>query len=245
MKDLEKYQAQDLDDLEALFRSEDVRSLAEMIAADPVVEYTVEKAERSDAGWEVHFDDGLVGLFTTEKPIKAGDTLGLYTGGKGAFGSMRHGFSINGEVIEWKTPFERYADRIAMLASHDRKDRERAEQSRTDVEEWLAQLHGPYKARIERFRQRPDFDMKGGTYETYPVLMAQRIEGWVRDQNTDLDGPVTWDVAVKLVKDLEQMPYDEQAAVLHARQADKYGVSGHQVDSAFGMAAAVLSGREI
>ena len=64
----------------------------EFIADDPVTEYEVEKAIRRDGGWEVSFDDGLTGFFTTDEPIKAGDTLGLYTGGRAAMGSMRHGF---------------------------------------------------------------------------------------------------------------------------------------------------------
>jgi hypothetical protein len=245
MAELKDYQQRGCEALASLFSSDDTRSLAEMIADDPVTEYTVEKAERGKDGWEVSFDDGLVGFFTTDKPIKRGDTLGLYVGGRGAFGSMRHGFAINGDVVEWKTPWERYADRIKMLAGHDRSRREEAEQARADIAVWIEQLRGPYRARIERFRSaRPTFDMDGGSYETYPVLMAQRVEDWVRQQHPDA-APVAWDDAVALVKELEAMPYKAQAKVLHNDGEDKYGVSGHQVDMAYGMAAAVLVGTEI
>lgn len=243
---MDDWQTRDIEDLAALFTEKDPRSLSEMIATDQVSEYIVEKATRDDNGWEISFDDGLVGFFRTDEPIKAGDTLGLFCDGRSAFGSMRHGFSINGKVIEYKTPWERYADRIVMLAEHDRRHRETADESRRRVEEWIGHLRGPYRDRIERFIARdPMFVIESGMYETYPVLMGQRVETWVREQHPELEAPVPWDKAVALVKELESKPYEDQAVVLHAGQGDEYGVSGHQVDSAFGLAAAVLSGREV
>lgn len=242
---LDDWQQRDCRDLAELHGGKDSRSLAEMIADDPVTEYEVERAIRCDGGWEVSFDDGLTGFFTTDKPIKAGDTLGLYTNGRSAFGSMRHGFSVNGEVIEWETPWERYAGRITMLAEQDRRKRERLEQERKQVAEWIEQLRGPYLERIQRFINRDStFVLEGGTYETYPVLMAQRVEAWVREHHPDA-APATWEQALALVKELEAKPHKDQAQVLHAGRKDEYGVSGHQVDSAFGMAAAVLCGKEI
>lgn len=244
---LESWQQRDCDDLAALHGAEDPRSVVEMIAEDPVTEYQVEKAvKRKDGEWEVVFDRGVCGWFKMPegRKIKAGDRLGLYTDGRPAFGSMRHGFALNGDVIEWKTPWERYADRIAMLARFDRERRERVEKEREQISKWLMELRGPYRERIARFRQRKTFDLDGGTYETYPVLMAQRIEEWVREHHPDAI-TADWEAAVALVKELEAKPYEAQAAVLHAGRKDEYGVSGHQVNSAFGLAAAVLCGEAI
>lgn len=241
-RELEDYQRRDTERLAELHTSEDPRSIAEMIADDSYDTIIVDKAERDGDRTTISWDHGMT---TSVKgpEVKIGDSVRFYGGAR--LGDMRHGWALNGEVIEWQTPWERFAKRIEMLAEHDRKRRERAEAERAQVDEWLPLLHGPYRERIERFRrEKPDFDLNGGTYEVYPVLMAQRIEAWVRERHPDAK-PATWGDAVALVKELESLPYDEQSPVLHAGADDKYGVSGHQVGSAFGMAARVLMGAAV
>lgn len=232
----------DVDELRRLHELEDPRTIEQMIADDPFDEVIVEKAERHGESTTISWDHGTT---TSVKgpEVKVGDSVRFYGGSR--LGDVHHGWALNGKVIEWQTPWERLARRIAWQADYDRRKRERIIDERAQVSEWLDLLRGPYKARIERFRrEKPTFDMDGASYETYPVLMAQRIEEWVREQHPDA-APANRDEAVALVKELEDKPYDEQAKVLHAGQEDKYGVSGHQVGFAFGLAANVLLGEPI
>jgi hypothetical protein len=243
---LEDYQQGDIEDLRQLFLSKDPRSLKEMIAADYHATYLIEKATRYEddpTRWTIDFDGGwTTGIqMPDEREVKAGDTIWIY--GKG-IGYQRHGFAINGEVIEWQTPWERFAERIKMLAGFDRDKRERAEEEHAQVDEWLKELKGPYLERVERqIAKDPTFFIQGATYEVYPALMAQRVESWVREKHPDADPD--WDEALVFVKEFEALPYKKQKPVLHGGKEDKFGVSGHQVDFALGLAAHVLSGDDI
>lgn len=242
---LEEYQEKDLQTLTDLFTAHDPRTIKEMIAEDLLFdERIVTSVRRSDDGyWKIGTDAGWFSLFKipVDHPNpKEGDIIRIY----GLFGHRRHGFALNGKIVEWETPWERFAERIAMLAKFDRERRETAEEQKDDIEKWYALLKGPYKARIDRFRaQKPDFNVEGGGYETYPVLMAQRIEEWARqfkpDGEEDSVDPIS---AIHTFRDL---PYEEQSAVIHDGEGDKYGISGFQFDVACAMARGVIEGEEI
>lgn len=235
--------AGDVDELTRLRGDQDPRTIEQMIAEDAYGEVVVEKAERGEGGYTtISWDHGTT---TSVKgpEVKVGDTVRFYGGAH--LGDSHHGWALNGNVVEWQTPWERFAERVRWLADYDRRKRERIVAERRQVEQWLPMLRGPYRQRIERLqREDPTFDMDGATYETYPVLMAQRVEDWVRERHPDA-APTEWEQAVALVKEFEALPYKEQAPVLHAGQGDQYGVSGHQVDSALRMAAAVLCAKVI
>lgn len=230
---LEDWQQRDVEALAELHTQRDPRTISEMIADDPSYDVRVEKADYDGDGTSVTFADNM-GTYLKGPEVKAGDTVTFYNGSRmSLLAAPRHGWALNDQVIEWKTEWERFAERIAMLAAHDRSRREHYEQARADLADWYAQLTGPYRARIDRFRaQDADFDVQSGTYETYPVLMAQRIERWCRRHDT----------TVEAFRDLGQ---DAQSRVLHAGKPDTYGISGHQFDSACGLAAAVMDGATI
>jgi hypothetical protein len=236
---LEDYQVRDVEKLIGLFTAKDPRSLEQIIADDTEYEdHKIEKVSPSgENAFELGFDGSWVSFFTFpdgECPPAVGDALRIY----GSFGHRRHGFAINGKVIHYETPWEQFAERITMLAGFDRKHREHLEAERTDMAVWYDLLEGPFKARIDRMREsKPDFDVDGGSYEMYPVLMAQRIAAWVKEQPEGLP--------LEIIKGFRDLPYEEQAKVIHAGEEDKYGISGHQFDFACAIARAHCEGEDI
>jgi hypothetical protein len=243
------WQDHDLEKLRDLQDAQDPRGLEQMIADDHYVEVEVEKATRYADGFEVSFDGGLCTFLRvpdSKKEIKADDMLRVYRAGSSLLGGLCHGFAVNGDVFEWKTPWERFAERIAMLARHDREKRESYAKNKASIDKWCAELTGPYAARVERFRaDKPDFDVNGCSYEVYPVLMAQRIEAWVRRETETPEVDMDEREARGYIGEFRDRPHGEQAKVIHAGEPDEYGISGHQFDCACGMAMAVLMGREV
>jgi hypothetical protein len=246
--ELEDYQQADVDTLASLYAAHDPRGLEQMIAEDKYEDVTAEKVTRGKGnGYEVGFDGSLCTFFTMPegKTIRVGDTIRLFLTGP-VFGGRRHGFAVNGEVIEYETPWDRFAERMAMLARHDHERRERFAKEKVDIDRWYALLRSPYSDRIDRFRaKKADFDLNGGSYEVYPVLMAQRIEDWCREQTETPEGDFTDEQALHIVKQFRELPHDEQEPVIHGGEDDTYGISGHQFDSACGLARAVLSGETV
>jgi len=243
---LEDYQRGDLRALEGLFSEHDPRGLEQMIAEDHYVEVVVERASDpwENGSQEIRFDRYTATVLDMPdgKRVCQGDTVRFYQEGEGLLGGRRHGFAVNGEVIEWQTPWERFAKRMAMLAGFDRRRREEFKRGKTDIDRWYALLRGPYKARIDRLRAAaPDFDLQGGTYEIYPVLMAQRIEHYVRHQGSS-EAPLG---PHELIESFRALAHEDQAEVIHGGEPDTYGISGYQFDCACAMAAHVLAGREI
>lgn len=224
---LEGYQQRDVEHLVDLLAHQDPRGIEQMIAEDPQTTHVVEKVRTYEEGkHEITFDGGWGTIVTGVPKIAVGDIVGLFQEGDA---NGRHGWSLNGDVVEYETPFERFASRLKMLAGFDRDNREMLDRSRDDLARWTAEMEGPYAARIERFRaQNPAFDVESGGYEIYPVLMAQRIERHCREQG----------ITVVAFRDLG---YDEQKVVVHAGAEDKYGISGHQFDSACSLARAVMA----
>lgn len=237
--ELKSHQQNDVDTLTNLFAAQDPRSLEQIIAEDTEIEeHLIEGVTVSgDHSCQIEFDGGWCGFFTfpEDEPFpEIGDALRIY----GSFGRPRHGFAINGKIIKYETPFEQFASRIAMLADFDRTHRESLERERVDMAKWYDLLEGPFKARIDRMRdKKPDFDVDGGSYEMYPVLMAQRIAVWIKEQPED--------DAVEAIERFRDLPYEEQSEVIHAGDEDKYGISGYQFDFSCSIARAANDGEDI
>jgi hypothetical protein len=237
---MEDYQLGDVKELERLFTTHDPRGLEQMIAEDVEYEDTTVKEVTVDGRHAtiLREDGWTMGVTIPEgnEPPEPGDSLRVY--GRG-IGFPFYGYAVNGDVWKWETPFERFSARIKMLAAHDRSRREHLDKARPDLDRWYAELSGPFKARIDRMREQPGFEVEHGSYETYPVLMAQRIAAWV-DENQMVD-----EAQKATVERFRDMVHDEQAQVLHGGEGDKYGISGHQFDAACGLALAALEGKEI
>jgi|SRR5580698_1619593 hypothetical protein len=242
---LKGYQRDYINNLQDLFLADDPRGLEQMIAEDEFTETIVEKVSKSTGGYEVTFDGSLRTFLNMpeDKEIKVGDTLRFYMTGP-LFGGMRHGFAVNGDVIEYETPWDRFATRMKMLARHDHDNRESFVKVKDDIDRWYAMLRSPYSDRIDRFRsEKADFDLNGGSYETYPVLMAQRIDDWCREQTETPEGDLTDDLALHIVSQFRDLPYEEQAPIIHGGEEDTYGISGYQFECACGLARTVLIGQ--
>lgn len=176
------------DELRDLLDSKDALTIDEMIAADEVSEYVVEKAEPSDGGTTVTFDGGLCG-FLRGPEVKVGDTIGLYCDGI-VFGGMRHGWALNGKIVEWETPLERVAKRVASLAESDRRDREKFAQQREDLDRRFDALPPEFQARIERRRRNnPAFRKEFESYELFVCEQAVAFAEQARARSKDGEEP--------------------------------------------------------
>ena len=241
-------QAGDLDTLRALKESDDPRTIEEMIAEDENVEtLRVEAVTALDdgSGYDTRFEGGS-GIILKGAEPKVGDTVTLY----GRFGFPVYGWALNGRVVEYKTPWERFADRMAMLAGFDRKDRERFAEQKPELDAKYEALPAPLKARIDRFRaQNADFRLKEA-YEMAAVGDAPKIaralaakHEWPLDENlevTDAGPPST--VIEKAIQEFYDLTYEEQKRLVP--DLDE-GHSGNTFGGAVQLALALLIGREV
>lgn len=182
-------------EVEQLLDAEDGRTIGEMIAEDPHTEYVVERVERGKDGTTVYLDGSLC-TYLPGPEINVGDTVWIYDGGHGGLGSERHGWALNGEVVEWKTPLERVAERLRWLADHDRKKREQFVEERMKLDADFAALPTPLKERIERFRvESPDFRVKSESYELFCCVEAAKFAAAARDDRREGkdDAEAFWD----------------------------------------------------
>jgi hypothetical protein len=162
-------------EVEQLLDAEDGRTIGEMIAADSHTECIVTKVRREGETTTVEFDNGL-STFLRGPKVKVGDTVWLYDGGNGGWGSERHGWALNGEIVEWRTPLERVAERLRWLADHDRRKREEFVEERMKLDADFAALPTVLKERIERFRvENPDFRIKSERYELFCCTEAAKF----------------------------------------------------------------------
>lgn len=196
----------DIEELKRLREAEDDQTIEEMIAADSFEEFTIEKVEPykdESNGFSVTFDGSIgTGLKMPEgKEVKVGDTLRLYP--DGMLGSQRHGFAINGEVIEWKTPWERFAERINWLADYDRRKREDFAAARAELDRKYDALPAPLQARMDRLRKEPGFRL-GEAYEMSAVWDAPKIADALRPEVEAGGDPK------KVVENFRELPYEEQ-----------------------------------
>lgn len=156
------------DDLAAAMSEKDGRTIEEMIAADPVSKFVVERAFRHDDSTEVSFDGGWTTMLRGPE-VKVGDTLGIY----GPMFGIRYGWSLNGEVVEWQTPLERIAERIAGIAKYDRKKRDRYAAEKELLDEKFAALPEAFQHRIARRRENnPAFRIEFESYEVFVCTQA-------------------------------------------------------------------------
>lgn len=168
-------------EVEHLLDAEDGRTIGEMIAQDPHTECIVTKARREGESTTVEFDNGL-STFLRGPKVKVGDTVWLYDGGNGGWGSERHGWALNGVIVEWRTPLERAAERLVWLAEHDRKKREQFVEEQMELDANFDALPTVLKERIERLRaESPDFRVNGERYELFCCTEAAKFAHAARD----------------------------------------------------------------
>lgn len=226
----------DQDEFTALQESDDARSIEEMISDDRYEEWPIEKVEvGEDNSYSVTFDrsTGTTLTMPEGKSVKVGDMLRLYPGG---FGCMRHGFAINGEVIEWKTPWERFADRVKGLAAYDRRKREDFTKQQAELDRKYEALPAPLKARIDRFRAAdPKFRMDAEAYEMAAVWDAPKIAEALRPEVDAGEDP---EVVVNRFRDLS---FEEQNAKVPGLDQ---GHSGNTFGGAVMLAYRLLAGLE-
>lgn len=168
------------DELRAVMDTPDGRTLVEMREAEPHYDVVVEKVEPGKNGMHVTVD-GAIGMFLPIRAISVGDVVTIWDGHPELFvGGERHGWALNGELVEWLTPFERIAKRVQWLADYDRRRREEMERGAEQRHRDYESLPAPLKARIDRFAaERPDFWMNGA-YELYCCTEAAKIAEYLR-----------------------------------------------------------------
>lgn len=232
MAALEDYQQKDIATLENLFLNEDPRGIEEIIAQDENYEAAVvTEVEPYDDLKHVSIvrDDGWGLGITVPDDLdapKVGQLIKVYSHG---IGLPIYGYSFDGVVYKYETEWEQFATRITMLAVFDRENRDNYTRNKADIAHWYSQLEGLFKKRIDFLREKdPMFDIEGGSYETYPCLMAQRIYIWCIMHD-------------KTAKDFKNLNYEDQKPTIHGNEGNKYGISGWQFEWACGFAEAVLN----
>jgi len=224
------------DELRAVLDAHDGRTLIEMREAEPSYDVVIEKADPSKdgKGTSITFADGL-GTFLTGPEVKAGDVVTMWDGGaEPMLGGSRHGWALNGELVEWKTPFERIAERVAWLAKHDRDQRERVERGAEKRARDYDRLPAPLRARLDRFAAaRADFWKESGDYELFACVEAAKIADHLRPRVEAGEDPVAVVVAFR------DLPWEEQGAVV----SDQH--SGNTFGGACALARALLAGQEV
>ncbi len=220
------------DDLRAILDAQDGRTLIQMREAEPHYDVTVDTAKFDGKGTTVSFAGGLTTYLRRE--IGAGDILTIWDGSdRPTLGRERHGWAHNGELIEWLTPFERIAKRVAWLAEHDRSRRERLEQGAEKRSSEYAALPGPLRARIDRFVDaNPDFWLNGD-YELFCCTEAARIVDQLRPSVE------AGEDASAVIAAFRAKPWDEQREVI----SDQH--SGNTLDGSCALALALLEGRPV
>lgn len=163
------------EELFQLLEDEDGRTLTEMQEDDPHYDVVVDEVESYERDGSRHTTITFDGSISTSvnHEVSVGDVVTLWGGG---LGYPRHGFAVNGVVIEWLTPLQRLAGRIKMLADYDYKNRVQLEKGREERAKKLESLGHDLRARIDRFTDaRTDFWVEGGDYELFVCFEAQKF----------------------------------------------------------------------
>lgn len=242
-------QAGDIATLEELKAADDPRTIEQIIAEDPNVEdLIVEQVDPVNDGeyYDVRFEGGI-GMGLRGREPKPGDRVRLY----GRFGFPVYGWALNGELVEYKTLWERFADRMAMLAGFDRQRREAFARDKDELDAKYDALPAPLKARIDRFRaERADFRVESEAYEMAAVGDAPKIAralaahyDWPLDEdlNVTAAGPPSG-VIEEAVEAFYALPYEEQKRIVPDLDP---GHSGNTFGGAVILALALLAGREV
>jgi hypothetical protein len=217
--------AGDVDEFARLKADEDPRTIEEMIADEEYEDFTIEKAEpySDDSGyWTIQWNNGTG---TGVKPpegvkIKVGDTIRFYGRGAGHVGGRSNGWALNGQLMEWKTPWERFADRVQWLANYDREKRERFAKERDEMDARYEALSDPLKARIDSFRaESADFRIDSESYEMYACVDADLIANLLRPRVEAGEDPDA------LVDEFKDLPWEKQveAGVQEGHSGNTFG----------------------
>lgn len=219
-----------IDELRVCLETEDGRTLIAMREAEPHYDVVIESAEYHGDGTSVT-SDGLT-TYLTGREVKVGDVVTYWDGNASLMmGAMRHGWALNGELVQWKTPLERIAERVQGLAEHDRRQRERLEKGAERRQNDYEGLPAPLKARIDRFvSEKPDFWLNGD-YELFCCTEAVKIAEYVRPK---VDAGTTPEDAIREF-------YDAPVGVQREAGVDE-GHSGNTFGGACSLARALLEG---
>lgn len=250
--------AGDVARLAALKAESDPRTIEQMVADDHFDEVTVERVEHGTDGWNyITWDSGTSCGVRGDASPEVGDKVRLY--GSSSLGGSHHGWALNGKLVQWKTPWERFAERIQWLADYDRRQREEFAARKAELDAKYETLPSPLKARIDRFRaEEADFRVTSEAYEMAAVGDAPKIaralaeqHGWMVDDDlrvvplddesdearADREGVIQ--AATKAFYDL---PYEEQKRLVP--DLDE-GHSGNTFGAAVGLAGRVLAGLDV
>jgi hypothetical protein len=224
--------AGDVDEFTRLKNDADPRTIEQMIAEDAYDEIVVEKAERDGDHTTISWDRGTT---TSVKgpEVKVGDRVRFYGGA--SLGDMSHGWALNGKMVEWRTPWERFAERVKWLADYDRRQREGFARAKTQMDARYEALSAPLKARIDRFRaESPDFRVRSEEYEMVACVDADKIADHLRPRVEAGEDPGA------LVKEFYDLPWAEQLTV-----GIDEGHSGNTFGGACSLARSLLLGKPV
>lgn len=222
---------------------EDARTIGEMIADDNYEVVVVTEVEAGDDGW--FFITTGAGFSTGVKGAepKVGDTVRLYSSS-----FDRHGWALNGTLIEWLTPWERCAKRIQWLACHDRRQRANFAEQRATLDATYDALPAPLKLRIDRLRHAsPAFRITSEAYELAAVGDAPKIaraiaaqRGWpLSDDLLVTDAGVSTDQIAEAVKSFHDLGFGQQQAMVPGLNE---GHSGNTFGATVSLALRLLTG---
>lgn len=226
--------AGDVDEFARLKADEDPRTIEEMIEQDEYEDIVVTEARAgSDGHWSVQWGSTGTGFHLPDGEIKVGDTIRIY--GSAQLGGRRHGWALNGKLVEWRTPWERLVERVSWLAQYDRDKRERFAKERVQMDARYEALSPKLKARIDRFRsEQADFRIDSEGYEMYACVDADVIANYLRsrvDAGEDADAVVT---------EFYDLPWDEQMKI-----GLQEGHSGNTFGGACALARRLLKGLDV
>lgn len=236
--------AGDIANLRTLKGDKDPRTIEQMIAEDETAETVLvdDVRETDDAnGHEIRFKDGFAIVLKGPRP-KVGDEVTLY----GGMGYPVYGWALNGEIVEWQTPWERFAKRMAMLAGFDRGHREDFARDKAKLDAKYEALPAPLKARIDRFRREsPSFRIDSEAYEMAAVGDAPKIAkalaakyGWPTNDDLRVSGGNSEEIK-RAVSEFYELGYEEQKAIVPDLED---GHSGNTFGGAVSLAAGLLTG---
>ena len=236
-KDIEELQRQ-MDDCRGM-------TIEEMIEADTYDVVTVEKVEsRNDKGWAtICWDRGTCGGFHLPDGVepKVGDTLWLYP--RAGLGAMPYGWALNGKIIKWETPWERFAKRVTWKADLDRKRREEYAERKPQQDADYEALPEPLKARIDRFRNEdPHFRIDSEFYEMLPCIDAPKIADALRRQEgVEKIKAMTDEEIDAIVWDFHKLDWKDQKKMVDGLND---GHSGNTFGAACMLAGRLLAGKD-
>lgn len=221
--------------------------LREMIEADECDEVEVETARGTGNGWEISWSGGTTAFVLYDGEIKPGDIVTWYPSAK--LGARHYGWALNGELIEWATPWERLSRDIEVWAERDRRQREGLDTLIEEMDAAYEALPEPFKARIDRFRaEDPNFRLNGERYEMAAVGDAPKVAEALKPQIEALaisreDDEEAWLKAVADIFDeFRDQPFDKTKEMVPDLQE---GHSGNTFGGAVGLGYRYACGLEV